>query len=81
MIKEIEIIGHNDQKLHAISNNVQGTPDAIVLLVHGMQEHAARYAWFAQKLEAENIYFLAADLRGHGRNMLCGRPGLDDGDI
>ena len=81
MIKELEMLGYNGQKLRAISNAASEAPDAIVLLVHGMQEHVDRYRWFAEKLENENVYFVGADLRGHGQNMLCGRPGLDNGDI
>lgn len=80
MLTQFEVIGYNQQKLYAVSNNVK-KPSTIMLLVHGMQEHTQRYAWFADKLAEENILLVASDLRGHGRNMLCGKPGLDNGDI
>jgi len=80
MIKECEIIGFEDRKLYSRCTELQN-PSAIVLVIHGMQEHSARYDWFAEKLLAENIMFFATDLRGHGKNMNKMCPGLDDGDI
>src|SRR5690606_4027887 len=39
---------------------------AALLLIHGMSEHAARYAAFGEVLTAAGIEFYAPDLRGHG---------------
>ncbi len=44
------------------------TPRAVVLLVHGMAEHAGRYQPLAQKLCDANIAVCAPDLPGHGRS-------------
>jgi alpha-beta hydrolase superfamily lysophospholipase len=44
-----------------------GTPRATVALVHGLAEHAGRYAKLAQRLNAAGIGLVAIDLRGHGR--------------
>lgn len=42
------------------------SPRAAVLLVHGMGEHAGRYAGLAEHLRRERVSFFAPDLRGHG---------------
>ncbi|MEW6341765.1 MAG: lysophospholipase [Paraburkholderia sp.] len=43
-----------------------GTRRATVALVHGLAEHAGRYAALAERLNAAGIELLAIDLRGHG---------------
>ena len=42
-------------------------PKAILHIVHGMSEHAARYDHFAQWLNTKNISVVSSDLRGHGK--------------
>lgn len=44
-----------------------GAPKAVVLIAHGMAEHAARYARFAGELAARGYAAYAPDQRGHGR--------------
>ncbi len=44
-----------------------GAPKAVVLIAHGMAEHAARYARFAGELAARGYAVYAPDQRGHGR--------------
>jgi alpha-beta hydrolase superfamily lysophospholipase len=44
-----------------------GTPKAAVIVVHGMAEHAERYARFAAELAAHGYAVYAPDHRGHGR--------------
>lgn len=46
---------------------VVGVPRTRVALLHGLAEHAGRYAALAQRLNAAGIELLAIDLRGHGR--------------
>ncbi|WP_035467409.1 alpha/beta hydrolase [Burkholderia sp. WSM2232] len=41
-------------------------PRATVALIHGLAEHAGRYAPLAARLNAAGIELLAVDLRGHG---------------
>jgi alpha-beta hydrolase superfamily lysophospholipase len=41
---------------------------ATVALLHGLAEHAGRYAALAQHLNAAGIELVAVDLRGHGRS-------------
>jgi alpha-beta hydrolase superfamily lysophospholipase len=44
-----------------------GAAKAVVLIAHGMAEHAARYARFAGELAARGYAVYAPDHRGHGR--------------
>lgn len=43
-------------------------PDAVILVIHGMTEHAGRYHAFAESMCGQNIAVAAYDLRGHGVN-------------
>ncbi|RAP38266.1 hypothetical protein DID80_02690 [Candidatus Marinamargulisbacteria bacterium SCGC AAA071-K20] len=43
-----------------------GTPKKVMLICHGIAEHGARYAPFAQFLAKQNILVYAIDHRGHG---------------
>src|ERR1700676_2883564 len=44
-----------------------GAPRAVVVVVHGMAEHAARYGRFADELAEHGYAVYAPDLRGHAR--------------
>ena len=44
-------------------------PKAVVLIVHGMQEHILRYAPFAEFLQKNGYVVVMSDLRGHGHTM------------
>lgn len=48
----------------------EGDPRAVVQLVHGMGEHAGRYARVAERLVAEGFAVWAHDTRGHGRTAV-----------
>ena len=45
----------------------EGQPKAVVQIVHGMAEHAGRYARFAAVLNARGFAVYAQDLPGHGQ--------------
>ena len=47
--------------------NPAGTHWAVVQIVHGLAEHAGRYARLAQELNAAGYAVYANDHRGHGR--------------
>ncbi len=49
-------------------------PKAVVQIVHGMAEHSARYARFAEVLNAFGYLVYAHDVRGHGLNIPAGTP-------
>jgi len=43
-------------------------PKAVICLVHGLGEHAGRYAHVAEAFGKEGYILFGADLRGHGRS-------------
>lgn len=45
------------------------TPRAWVLVSHGMAEHAGRYSWLAEQLNAAGYAVMALDQRGHGQSI------------
>jgi len=45
----------------------EGTPKAVVALVHGLGEHSGRYPLLVERLPAAGYALSAFDLRGHGR--------------
>ncbi|MDE1164118.1 MAG: alpha/beta hydrolase [Pseudomonas sp.] len=53
-----------------------GAPQAVVLLAHGMAEHAGRYERLGQALAAAGYALYAHDQRGHGRTAQGGSQGL-----
>lgn len=42
-------------------------PKAVMLIVHGMSEHAARYDRFASFMVKQGVQVVSCDLRGHGK--------------
>lgn len=54
--------------LHRWPADGDGPPRATVALVHGLAEHAGRYAELARRLNAAGIALFAVDLRGHGQS-------------
>lgn len=61
-------------------NNIKG----VIQIAHGMAEHAARYARFAEKLTANGYVVYANDHRGHGKTAgsienvgYCGEDGFN----
>jgi acylglycerol lipase len=43
-------------------------PKAVVVIMHGLKDHSARYAAFATRLAGAGYSVYAFDLRGHGRS-------------
>ncbi|MDP9151720.1 MAG: lysophospholipase [Myxococcota bacterium] len=54
--------------LYFYSTFPAGEAEAVVALLHGYGEHAARYAHVASALAERAIASIAVDLRGHGRS-------------
>jgi len=48
-------------------------PKAVMILVHGLAEHAQRYGRFAQRLNEAGIAAYSVDLRGHGQSIGAAR--------
>uniref|UniRef100_A0A4W5L831 Serine aminopeptidase S33 domain-containing protein n=1 Tax=Hucho hucho TaxID=62062 RepID=A0A4W5L831_9TELE len=59
--------------IHGLDWPTQTTPRAVVVIVHGMSEHAARYGALASRLAAAGYQVYAHDHRGHGAH--CPQPG------
>ncbi len=55
-------------RLHEYAWLPDGEPKAAVVLVHGINEHASRYARLADDLNRHGYAVHAIDLRGHGRS-------------
>lgn len=66
---ELDIEGWHNLLLHAYLFDDVSKPKAIVVIVHGMMEHATRYADFADFLNRNGFLVLATDQRGHGKTM------------
>lgn len=64
--KIVKLLGYHDLMLHTYIFDQVENPKAVVLIVHGMQEHAYRYKNFAQFLNKNGYIAIANDLRGHG---------------
>ena len=45
---------------------VTADTECLMIVIHGMTEHASRYRGFAEKLFRKNISLMTMDLRGHG---------------
>lgn len=54
--------------LQAFSWKPQGDPRAVVLIIHGIRDHAQRYDALGQALAAKGIAAYASDLRGYGHS-------------
>jgi alpha-beta hydrolase superfamily lysophospholipase len=52
--------------LNLYMRRAEGTPRAVVQICHGLAEHAARYARFADFLSTRGFHTYAHDHRGHG---------------
>lgn len=55
--------------IHACIWQAQGEPKAVLQIIHGMAEYAARYAPFAEFLTARGITVCAEDHLGHGKSV------------
>jgi alpha-beta hydrolase superfamily lysophospholipase len=50
-----------------VRNGSKNGPKAVVHIIHGMGEHAGRYAEFADALSKDGFTVYSADQRGHGK--------------
>ncbi len=67
--KQIAILGFHDLPLCTYLFEDVKNPKAVVLVIHGMQEHCLRYRPFAEFLNSHGYIVILSDLRGHGRTM------------
>ena len=77
----LEVEGYHHLKLYTyVYDNVKNAK-AIVLIVHGMMEHAGRYKDFAKFLNDNGYIVIANDLRGHGHSAVDKKFGYGERDI
>lgn len=80
--KNIKILGYNDLKLNVYVFDKVENPKAVVLLIHGMQEHCLRYQNFAEFLNKNGYIVVMSDLRGHGLTAISkDKLGFGEKDI
>ena len=68
-------IASDKKEIHVHRWLPDGAPKALVLVAHGMAEHAARYARLAETLTASGWAVYAPDHRGHGETAGPGELG------
>ena len=68
MTETFTLDGRDDVPVNVLSWPTSDTPDKILLLLHGLGEHPARYARLADSLNAAGIALVAPTHRGHGEN-------------
>lgn len=64
--KNIKILGYHDLPLNTYVYDNVSKPKAVVVVIHGMQEHCLRYRNFAEYLNTQGFVVVTSDLRGHG---------------
>lgn len=62
----IKISGFHDLQLNTYLFDKVENPKAVVVVIHGMQEHCRRYFHFAEFLNKNGYIAVLSDLRGHG---------------
>ena len=72
---ELEAVATDGRPLGVKLELPEGQPRAVVLLVHGMQEHSGRYGELGLHLAARQLVLATFDLRGHGERALQDGPG------
>lgn len=68
-MENFKVLGYNNLNLFCTKYDVPN-PKAVVIIIHGMQEHSGRYIDFAQFLNAQNYTIITSDSRGHGKTMV-----------
>ncbi len=63
-----QLTSSGNTKLHVKQWLPEGTPKAVVVIVHGLAEHSGRYEHVAAFLNAGGYAVVGFDLRGHGRS-------------
>lgn len=66
VVKHLQIYGFNNLPLAVNLYDDVENPVAVVLVIHGMQEHSGRYDAFAKHLNKNGFIVVTSDLRGHG---------------
>lgn len=65
----VKVEGYHNLSLYTYVFDYVKNPKAVVIVIHGMQEHAGRYQDFARFLNQNGYIVIMNDLRGHGHTM------------
>jgi alpha-beta hydrolase superfamily lysophospholipase len=68
-VSDIKLNATDGQSLHVYRWLPENGARAVVQIIHGVAEHAGRYAELAERLIARGFAVYAQDLRGHGRSV------------
>lgn len=68
MMREESIIKTSDGIDIFCKKDIPDNPVAVIVIVHGFAEHLARYEYFVQKLNENQIACYRFDNRGHGKS-------------
>ena len=66
-IKKIK--GYHDLELYTYVFDQVKNPQAVIVIIHGMQEHAGRYIEHAREFNKQGFIVVMNDLRGHGKTI------------
>lgn len=66
--KESSFTGVGGLNIFTRSWQPDGTPRAVMVIVHGFNSHSGQYLWAAEQLTKNGIAVYALDLRGRGRS-------------
>ncbi|NCA67921.1 MAG: alpha/beta hydrolase [Clostridia bacterium] len=80
-MQEYKIESFDGTPIHCYVWDEVENPKAIVQIVHGMAEHAGRYAAFAEFLNKQGYIVFGDDHRAHGKTELFESVGHHEGDI
>lgn len=58
-------------QIHGVTWSPEGTPVAVLQIVHGMVEYIERYRPFAEYLNAQGFVVVGHDHIGHGHSVAC----------
>jgi len=73
--EELTFTASDGKAIHVYHWAPTGKPTSVLMIAHGMAEHAARYARLAEVLTASGIDVWAEDHRGHGKTAQEGELG------
>lgn len=73
--EELTFTASDGKAIHVYHWSPSGQPTSVLMIAHGMAEHAARYARLAELLTANGIDVWAEDHRGHGKTAQEGELG------
>lgn len=65
--------------IHGCRWEPEGTPKAVLQIIHGVAEYAARYDEFATFMTRQGFLVVAEDHMGHGGSIGDGEPGVFEG--